>query len=275
MPRPILSRALAAYKASQRAASIATPVLAGFLYVLGAESVYGFIACVMLLAWTASLMLQKPVVPPERRKVSWDGVLDGVRYIRRREALLAAVSLDLTAVLFGGATALFPIFARDFLELGPWGLGLLRSSPALGAILVGVFLARYPVRRSAGKVMLLGIAVYGMSYIGFALSHNLILSCALLMASGGGDMLSMVVRHTLMQIHTPDAVRGRVTAANSLFTASSGQLGEFESGVTAAFMGPFGSVLFGASVTLLVVAIWAWRFPALRRIDRLDQPLTP
>jgi MFS family permease len=274
MPRAILSRALASYKAGQRTAAISMPVIAGFIYALGAESVYLFVAGVLLLAFFASLMLRKPANPPaERKKVTWTTVLAGVDYIRRRQILLAAISLDLVAVLFGGATALFPIFARDFLDLGPWGLGLLRSSPAIGAILIGLVLARYPVRRSAGMAMLIGIVIYGVSYVVFALSHNLILSCAALIVSGGGDMLSMVVRHTLLQIHTPDDVRGRVTAANSLFTMSSGQLGEFESGVTAAWFGPFGSVLFGACTTLLVVAVWMWKFPILRRLDRLDQPL--
>lgn len=273
MPPAILSRAVASYKAGQRTAAITTPVLAGFLYALGAEAVYELVAAALFLAGIASLLVQKPPRPPQVKKVTWATVLAGVDYIRRREVLLAAVSLDLVAVLFGGATALFPIFARDFLDLGPWGLGMLRSAPSVGAILAGVFIARYPISGSGGKVMLYGILVFGLSYIVFGLSQSIVLSCIALLISGAGDMLSMVVRHTLLQLHTPDDVRGRVTAANSLFTASSGQLGEFESGVTAALLGPVGSVLFGAVATLAVVGLWAWKFPVLRRIDRLDQPL--
>jgi MFS family permease len=273
MPPALLSRAVASYKAGQRTAAITTPVLAGFLYALGPEAVYALVAAALFLAGVASMLVQKPPRPPQVKKVSWATILAGVDYIRHREVLLAAVSLDLVAVLFGGATALFPIFARDFLDLGPWGLGILRSAPSVGAILAGIFIARSPIRGSAGKVMLYGIVVYGLSYVVFGLSHSLILSCAALMISGAGDMLSMVVRHTILQAHTPDEVRGRVTAANSLFTASSGQLGEFESGVTAAWFGPVGSVVFGAVATLAVVGLWAWKFPILRRIDRLDQPL--
>jgi MFS family permease len=178
------------------------------------------------------------------------------------------MSLDLMATLFGGVTALLPIFARDILEIGPSGFGLLRSAPAVGALLVAAILARHPIQRAAGPVMFAGMTLYGAATVGFGLSHSVALSVVLLLLIGVGDMVSSVVRQTLIQLATPDDRRGRVLAVNVLSNQTAGQLGTFESGLVAEFLGAVGSAVFGGVAVFAVVAIWAWRFPALRRVDR-------
>jgi MFS family permease len=189
--------------------------------------------------------------------------------------VLGAISLDLFAVLLGGATALLPIFARDILHTGPEGLGLLRSAPALGAVIVGMVLARLPIARRAGPKLLGAVAVFGLTMIAFALSRSFWWAFVALTLSGAADMFSVVIRQTLVQLETPDAMRGRVGAVNSVFVGASNQLGEFESGATAALLGPVGSVLLGGFGTLAVVAIWWKLFPALARRDRLQPDPDP
>jgi MFS family permease len=180
------------------------------------------------------------------------------------------ISLDLFAVLLGGAVALLPIFARDVLRAGPWGLGLLRASPAVGAALVGLWLAYHPLERHTGRVLLGSVALFGLATIVFGLSRSLVLSMLALAVSGAADMVSVVVRQHTVQVATPDAMRGRVSAVNMVFITTSNELGEFESGVTAAWWGPVRAVVLGGLGTLLVVGLWAWRFPVLRRLDRLS-----
>ena len=197
------------------------------------------------------------------------GLLAGFSYLRANRLVLGAISLDLFAVLLGGVTALLPIFARDILAVGPTGLGLLRSGPAIGAVMVGLILARRPLRRDVGRVMLWAVAAYGAATIIFALSRSFPLSLAAMIALGGFDMVSMVLRQTMVQLGTPEAMRGRVSAINSVFIGASNQLGAFESGVAAAFLGAAGSAIFGGVGTLVVVALWAWLFPELRQADRL------
>jgi MFS family permease len=179
-----------------------------------------------------------------------------------------AITLDMFGVFFGGATALLPIFARDILMIGPIGLGLLRSTPAIGALAAGLYLARHPMERHVGRRMFLAVMVYGAATIAFGLSHWLPLSVAALVIIGASDVVSVVVRSTLVQTATPDVIRGRVSSVNSLFVGTSNQLGEFESGVTADWFGAVGSVVLGGAATLLVVAVAIYRFPALRRMDR-------
>jgi MFS family permease len=178
----------------------------------------------------------------------------------------------LFAVLFGGATALLPIYAGEILHTGPWGLGLLRSAPAVGAGTVALVLAHRPIRTQAGKKLFVCVALFGVSTIVFGVSQSFWLSLAVLAVLGAADMVSVVVRQTLVQISTPDEMRGRVSAVNMLFIGASNELGEFESGVTAAWFGTVRSVVIGGIGTLAVVAIWAWRFPVLRKMDRLDKP---
>jgi MFS family permease len=193
----------------------------------------------------------------------------GIRFIFQRPMILGAISLDLFAVLLGGATALLPIFAKDILHTGPQGLGLLRSAPALGAVVVGLLLARMPVSRRVGHWLLAAVAVYGLSMIGFAFSTTMGMAFSALLVGGAADMVSVVIRQSLVQLETPDDMRGRVGAVNSVFIGASSQLGEFESGVTAAWLGPVGSVLLGGIGTLVVVGLWLKLFPALAQRDRL------
>jgi MFS family permease len=183
--------------------------------------------------------------------------------------LLGAVSLDLFAVLLGGATALLPLFAKDILMVGPWGLGLLRAAPAVGAVLMSALLTRWPLQRRVGYRMLGAVAVYGLCMVVFGLSTSFALSLLVLALSGAADMVSVVVRQTLVQMETPNEMRGRVSAVNSVFIGASNQLGEFESGATAAVMGPVGSVVLGGVGTLLIAAAWLRYFPGLARRDRL------
>jgi len=197
-------------------------------------------------------------------------VFAGMAYIRRKRELLGAISLDLFAVLLGGAAALLPVYARDILFTGPWGLGLLRSAPAVGALTTAFWLSRNPLQRRAGRTMLLAVAVFGVATIVFGLSRSFPLSLAALVLLGAADMFSVVVRQSLVQLRTPDEMRGRVSAVNSMFIGASNQLGEFESGVTAAWFGTVPAVVLGGIGTLLVVALWWQLFPQLVAVDKVE-----
>ena len=218
------------------------------------------------------LKLSPRPVPGLREPMSVATLVAGLRFIAQRPVVLGAVSLDLFAVLLGGATALLPIFARDILHTGPGGLGLLRAAPAAGALVMSLVLARRPVQRHSGAWLLGAVAVFGVTMIAFGLSRSLWLSMVALAASGAADMVSVVIRQSLVQLATPDAMRGRVSAVNSVFIGASNQLGEFESGATAAWLGPVASVVAGGVGTVLVVLAWTRLFPALARHDRLGQP---
>jgi MFS family permease len=194
----------------------------------------------------------------------------GIAYIRRRPVILGAISLDLFAVLLGGATALLPIYARDILDSGPGGLGLLRAAPAVGAVLVSLVLVRFRLDRRVGRTLFVSIAVFGIATIVFGLSHSFALSFASLVVLGGSDMVSMVIRSSLVQLQTPDGMRGRVSSVSSIFTGTSNQLGQFESGLVAAWLGAVASVITGGVGTLLVVGLWIYWFPALWKVDRLE-----
>jgi MFS family permease len=231
-----------------------------------------YAVCVIMLA--VSLVLVMPIDYerlPGPRDVTIASVLAGVHFVWTRKLLLGAVSLDLMAVLFGGATALLPIYAKDILHVGPEGLGLLRSAPAAGALVMSVVFARHPIRRRVGRWLLLGVAAYGMCMLVFGVSTSFVVSLAALAASGAADMVSVVVRQTLVQLDTPDEMRGRVGAVNSIFIGASNQLGEFESGATAALLGPVGSVLLGGMATLGVVALWWKMFPTLANRDTFQR----
>jgi MFS family permease len=195
----------------------------------------------------------------------------GISYIRRNPIILGAISLDMFAVLLGGATALLPIYASDVFQTGSWGLGILRAAPAAGALAMGLALAHWPLGGRAGVKMFLGVASFGIATIVFGLSQSFPLSLAALFVIGASDMVSVVVRQTLVQLNTPDAMRGRVAAVNSLFIGTSNQLGEFESGLLANFVGAKASVVIGGVGTLAVVGLWMALFPQLRRIDRVDR----
>lgn len=272
VPGPMLARALAFSSAGMQGAIIGGPALGGFIYVAGPATVYT--TCALLFALAAFLFTRigHPHVPRAREPVSLASLLAGVHFIRARPVMLGAISLDLFAVLLGGATALLPIFAKDILHVGPWGLGLLRAAPAAGALLMSVALTRWPVSRQVGRVMFGAVAVFGVAMVVFALSRSFVLSFAALWVSGAADMVSVVIRQSLVQLDTPDGMRGRVSAVNSVFIGASNQLGEFESGATAALLGPVGSVLAGGLGTLLVAALWMRFFPDLARRQNLSAP---
>ena len=220
------------------------------------------------LAWDGVRYAHTPVMA--RQPLSWNNLFAGIHFIWQHKQVLGATSLDLFAVLLGGATALLPIYARDILHTGPWGLGFLRAAPAAGAFCMSIWLTRHPIERNAGKIMFGAVALYGLSTLVFGLSTSFALSLVALAISGAGDMISVVVRQSLVQLETPDTMRGRVSAVNSIFIGASNQLGEFESGVTAAAFGPVASVVIGGLGTLAVVGLWTRLFPELARRSRLQ-----
>ncbi|MBL8202397.1 MAG: MFS transporter [Chromatiales bacterium] len=268
VPKEQLGIAIAWNSTVWQTATIAGPALGGLLYYLGASVAFGgaavcFLACCVLFGLMRSRAQAKP------SDVTWETLLAGIRFIRSRPAIFGAISLDLFAVLLGGATALLPVYARDILNVGPGGLGLLRSMPAVGALLVALWLAQRPLQSRSGLRMFQGVALFGAATIGFGLSTNLVLSCLFLFILGGADMISVFVRSTLVQFDTPDAMRGRVAAVNSVFIGASNELGEFESGAVAAAIGTVPAVVVGGVGTLLVCGLWMRWFPALRYRDRL------
>ena len=262
-------RAMALSSSALQVAIIGGPALGGLAYAGGAALVYGLTAggFALALACVLGLAPRPPTRVAEPRSAA--SLLAGLRFIASRPLLLGAVSLDLFAVLLGGAVALLPIFARDILQAGPWGLGLLRAAPAVGALGMSLALARWPVQRRNGAWLLGSVAAFGATMVVFGLSTSLWLSLLALAASGAADMVNVVIRQTLVQLATPDAMRGRVSAVNSVFIGASNQLGEFESGATAAWLGPVASVVWGGVGTGLVVLAWIALFPALARHDRL------
>ena len=268
VPIEQLGNAIAWNSTVWQTATIAGPALGGLLYYFGAAVAFGsaaacFLACCILFG----LMRSRPQPAPS--DVTWETLLAGIRFIRSRPAIFGAISLDLFAVLLGGATALLPVYARDILDVGPGGLGLLRSMPAAGALLVALWLAQRPLQSRSGMRMFQGVAVFGVATIGFGLSQNLWLSCFFLFALGAADMISVFVRSTLVQFDTPDAMRGRVAAVNSVFIGASNELGEFESGAVAAAIGTVPAVVVGGLGTLVVCVLWMRWFPALRYRNRL------
>jgi MFS family permease len=272
VPEEKLARSIALSSSVFTTAVIAGPALGGLLYSFGAFATYS-VCCVFFLAAAA---LTAVLGGRRRSEFASEGtrfarVAEGVRFVRSRLVILGAISLDLFAVLLGGAVALLPIYARDILHSGPVGLGLLRAAPAVGAALVALMMARFPVQRHTGIVMFSAVAIFGIATIVFGLSRCFPLSLAALFVLGASDMISVFIRSTLIQFATPDRMRGRVSAVNMLFVGASNELGEFESGLTAAWFGTVPAVIIGGIGTLTVVALWMWLFPALRNVDRLRE----
>ena len=247
------------------------PALGGLLYtIFGGPSAVYIVAALAGAAGAVLAARMKPRPRPANQdEASVYTVLAGLRYIYRQKIVLGSISLDLFAVLFGGAVALLPIYASEILKTGPWGLGVLRSAPAVGALAVAIFLAHYPLERRVGMKLFLCVAGFGIFTIVFGVSRNLWLSLAALLCAGGCDMVSVIIRNTLVQVTTPDEMRGRVTAVELIFIDASNEFGQFESGVTAQWLGTVPAVILGGVGTLLVTAIWAARFPQLRRANRL------
>jgi MFS family permease len=270
VPAALFPRAAAAASSSSQAATIVGPAVGGLLYAAGPQVVYAVAAALYFLAMSLFISMRTRHVAVKREPPTLRTLFAGVHFIRQRPVVLGAISLDLFAVLFGGATALLPIFARDILQTGPVGLGLLRAAPAVGALAMGLWLARHALQRRVGVIMFTSVAGFGVATIVFALSKSFTLSLLALTALGALDMISMVIRSSLVQLETPDAMRGRVSAVNSIFINTSNQLGEFESGVTAAWFGAVNAAVLGGAGTLIVVALWAWWFPLLRQRQRLQ-----
>ncbi len=255
--------------ASQTAA-IVGPAFGGLLYALGASVPFALASALFLAAAVAVLCIRVSRAVAARAPASLRSVFSGLVFIWRHQAVLGAISLDLFAVLLGGATALLPIYARDILHTGSWGLGLLRAAPAVGALAMSVLLARRPLRRRAGRTMFGAVVVFGLATAVFAVSRSVPLSVAALAALGAADVVSVVIRFALVQGRTPDAMRGRVSAVNMLFIGTSNQLGEFESGATAALLGVVPAALLGGVGTVAVALLWMRLFPALRDVDELS-----
>lgn len=248
-------------------ATIAGPVVGGLIYAGAGRPLPVFLAaiCSYLLALAALTTVQPIRTQTARRIVSATAIGDGLRYIWKNKLVLGTVSLDLFAVLLGGAVALLPVYAGDILNIGARGLGLLRSAPGVGAVIMAVVVAHWPLKKNAGPAMLWGVFGFGVCTIVFGLSRNLALSVAALILLGACDMVSMIVRGTLIQVATPDEMRGRVSAVNMLFIGASNEVGQFESGITAQWFGTVPAVVLGGAGTLLVVALWSRLFPELRR----------
>ncbi len=269
VPQADYPRAAALSSSVFQCAGIAGPSLGGLLYGAGSGAAYAMCAVVFAIAACCSARLPARVRPTSQPPPTLASFFDGVGFVMRRPDVLGAISLDLFAVLLGGATALLPVFAGGVLHAGPLGLGLLRAAPGAGALVVSAGLSRWPLSRRLGPAMFSSVAVFGLATIVFGLSRSMPLSAASLALLGGADVVSVVIRSTLVQMRTPDEMRGRVAAVNLLFIGSSNQLGEFESGSLAALVGAVPAVVIGGVGTLAVAAIWMGLFPGLRRLDRL------
>lgn len=267
-----LPRAIALSSSSFQVAVIAGPALGGLIYILGAAAAYA--ACLVLFLAVAAAFIairtRHRREPADPARSAFRRLTAGIAYIRNKPIVLGAISLDLFAVLLGGATALLPVYARDILHAGPEGLGLLRSAPAIGAMLVNVLLILLPLERRTGLVMFACVGIFGLATIVFGLSESFALSLAALLVMGGSDMVSVYVRSTLIPLATPPEMLGRVSAVDLLFISASNELGEFESGLTAGWFGTVPAVVIGGLGTIGIVGLWMWLFPDLRKVDRLS-----
>ena len=267
--RDALPNAISWSTTAWQSASIVGPALGGILYILGPGTVFGIAGLMFIGSCFCLFGIQTRPEPQKREPATLKAALAGIQFMREKPVILGAISLDLFAVLLGGASALLPVYAHDILMTGPWGLGVLRSAISVGAILMAIILTRFPVNRNSGRIMLISVGVFGVTIIVFGLSTNFWLSLLALLVMGASDMISVYIRQTLVQSETPDAMRGRVSAVSTVFIGASNELGEFESGMMAAALGTVPSVVIGGIGTLIVVALWTKFFPALRDRDRL------
>jgi len=272
VPRDLLPSAIAFNSLAFQIAVILGPSLGGYLYAVSPTATYGSCAGLLGVAQLLFLLIRPVARPPVSDEPPWQAAMQGLRYVRRNRIVLGAISLDLFACLLGGATALLPVYARDVLAVGPEGFGHLRAAPAVGALLVAALLSRWPIERHVGAVLFGCVALYGCATIAFGLSTWMPLSLATLAVLGGADMVSIYIRHTMIQVHTPDHMRGRVAAVSSVFIGASNELGEFESGVTARWFGAVPAVVLGGVLAVLVTIGFSFWFPELRRTDMLRGP---
>ncbi len=270
VPKHDFANAIGWNSSAWQIASIVGPMAGGLLYGIGATVAYGTSTVMLVLALVLLSRIPPTPAPAEIRKLTFASLFDGMHFIRKQPLVLGAISLDLFAVLLGGAVALLPVYARDILELGPWGLGLLRAAPGVGAVITAALLAVMPVRDNAGRILLVFVALFGVFTIGFGASHWAPLSILMLALIGAADMVSVVIRETLLQLWTPDEVRGRVNAVNMVFLGASNELGEFRAGLMAAWIGVVPAVVVGGIGAVGVAALWALFFPTLRDARYLD-----
>jgi MFS family permease len=270
VPKDEVAQGISTSSIGSEIAVICGPWIGGLLVAVSTATAYGTTAVIYVAGFAALLLIRANTTPERQIGNHLAQIREGLVYVWQNKIIFGAISLDLFAVLLGGATALLPAFASDILNVGPEGFGLLRSGPAIGAAIMALYLSRWPLKRHAGVRMFWAVAAFGLATIVFGLSRNIWLSVAALAALGAADMISVYVRQTLMQIVTPDHMRGRVSSVSGLFIAGSNELGEFESGVVSRFVGPVAAVILGGIGTLIVTGAWALMFPDLRRADRLD-----
>jgi MFS family permease len=269
VPMNILPQAISLSTTAGQTSQILGPSLGGLLFSIGPSFVYGTAVVALLVASIFTFLIKVERMVRTTEPVSFKSIFLGLEFIFRKPIILGTISLDLFAVLLGGATALMPIFAQDILHTGPWGLGLLRTAPAVGALFVSIILAYYPLKKAVGPKLFAALAVFGLATCVFAISTNLIISLIALLFIGGSDVVSVVIRSSLVQLQTPDEMRGRVNAVNSLFIGTSNQLGEFESGMLAGFVGPVPAAFIGGLGTVAVAGLWMYLFPSLRKLRTL------
>ncbi len=271
VPKKALANAIAINATAWQAAGVIGPAAGGLLYGISPETAYGAALGLAIVSLFLLLRIAKPERPRTPGATSVATLLAGFGYVWRQKVVLGAISLDLFAVLLGGAVALLPVYARDILDVGPWGLGLLRAAPGVGAILVALIMTRFPVRDHAGKVLLWFVAAFGFFTVIFGFSTSIWVAVPALLLVGATDMVSVVIRETLLQLWTPDALRGRVNAVNSVFLGASNELGEFRAGVMAFWIGAVGAVTLGGLATMGVAAGWRLLFPEMAKIRKLDR----
>ena len=271
VPAIALPNAIALNSSSFQLATIVGPVVGGLVYGVSSQLAYGASVALFMLAAVLTLQIPQPAQKSVPEPMTVDSLLAGFRYIRSQPVVLGALSLDLVAVLLGGTVALLPVFARDILDVGPWGLGALRSAAGVGALIMSVWLIRYPVSDHAGRAMFASVAIYGVSIVLFGFSQNLWLSCLALAIMGAADMVSVFIRQTLIQLKTPDDVRGRVSAINMTFIGASNELGQFRAGAMASGVGAVAAVVVGGVGAVATAVLWARLFPELRQVRHLDR----
>ena len=276
VPREMVAQAISISTSAQKLSALVGPALGGALIIFSVSFDYAVCLGLIVIAVIAAFALPLPQYgDPAARNRTWSTVFSGLQFIMKQPVIFGLMSLDLLATFFGGVAALLPIFAKDILEVGPAGLGLLRAGPAIGALLMALVLARFPVRRHAGRWLFFGVGVYGVATIIFGFSENMILSMACMLAVGAGDMLGQVLRQTIIQLRTPDAMRGRVAAVSNLTVTVGTQLGQFESGIVAAMVGAVGSVFIGGVAAVVIVAVWMKKFPVITNIQHPEEEAVP
>jgi MFS family permease len=274
VPSALFGRAVAVNSTTWQLSTIVGPAIGGIVYLFGAPVVYATVALLLAAAVVLMFGVRAPAPARSAQSITFDSLLEGLRFVFQRKIILGAISLDLFAVLFGGAVALLPAYASDILKVGPDGLGLLRAAPGVGAVIVALVFTWKPLAQRVGPAMLWGVALFGVSTVIFGLSESFAVSLAALAVLGAADMVSVYIRHMLVQLETPDEIRGRVSAVSAVFIGASNELGEFESGVTAAWWGVRPAVVVGGVASIAIAGLWARWFPQLARLDRFGPPRT-